>query len=206
MRMAQALDLLIVGFLFGVVAHGGHGILSKPQPVPSLWSRHRIYCPRLSLSRRSSVHPSKPGVLPSDLTIVPVSRSPFLSVTWSGITLPAKKHNIPVTHMLRRTIVLLCLNFTYAMARGLLGNGAGLLFLASYPAKSVKSTGTISRIQSIKNHRRTRGFAHFPFALPVYFFLPAPGENNDFTPSSVRLAAARIRSARRRLLEGSGAE
>jgi hypothetical protein len=30
------------------------------------------------------------------------------------------------------------------MPRGLLGKGAGLLFLASLPAKSVKSTGTIS--------------------------------------------------------------
>ena len=77
------------------------------------------------------------------------SHRPFLSRYLVSHHAPSKKHNIPVTHMLRRTIVLLCLNFTYAIARGLLGNGAGLLFLASYPAKSVKSTGTISRIQSI---------------------------------------------------------
>ncbi len=168
--MAQALDLLIVGFLFGIVAHGGHCILGS-RNRSRLFGRDiefivrgltvpTIVCPSfkakcngwedtmaLTASHCTFTSPANSvlmsSVLASDLTIAPVSRSPFLSVTWSATTLPAKKHNIPVTLMLRRTIVLLCSNFTYAIVLGLFGKGAGSLFLASYPAKSVKSTETI---------------------------------------------------------------
>src|SRR6266852_2775748 len=45
--------------------------------------------------------------------------------------------------------------------------------------------------------------AHFPVGLPVYFFLPGLREIKDFTSSPIRFAAARTRSALRRLLEVS---
>src|ERR1700730_18059885 len=39
--------------------------------------------------------------------MLPVSRSPFLSVTWSALATAAKTHNVPANSKLRRTFVLL---------------------------------------------------------------------------------------------------
>jgi hypothetical protein len=82
------------------------------------------------------------SVLASDLDDRSCQPVPILERYLVRHHAPRGETQHPVTQMLWRTRVLLRLNFTDAVGRGLLGKGAGLLFLASFPAKSVKSTVT----------------------------------------------------------------